>query len=426
VNNEFLTCQGSWLSRRNLLLGLGAGAFAWLGHKSALAGGTLKPKRGHDHVLVVAFMRGGWDGLNVLVPYFEEDYYRARPNLAIGRPGERGLLEGERCLDLNGKFGIHPALRPLHELYGEGKLAALHAVGSRDETRSHFEAMSAMERGLATDGPGPADGWIARHLAATAAEGDTPLRAVALGTTLPDSLRGATSVATLSNLNDYRLRTVGEDEPWFEAIEAVYAQHSDTLSRSGAETLKALRRVREIADDLPQPENGAAYPETGLGRGFADAARLIRADVGLEVACLDMGGWDTHVAQGTGVGWMPTLLTEVGNAVGAFAKDLGGEMKRVTVVVMSEFGRRVGENAGLGTDHGRGGAMFVLGGGVKGGQVIADWPGLGPEILDGPGDLPVTTDYRDVLAEILRRRHANADPATAFPAFTPKPVGVLA
>ena len=426
MSNEFMTCQGSWLSRKSLLLGLGAGAFAWLGRGSALAGGSLKPKRGHDNVLVVAFMRGGWDGLNVLVPYFEEDYYRARPNLAIGRPGQRGLLEGERCLDLNGKFGIHPALRPLHELYGEGKLTALHAVGSLDETRSHFEAMSAMERGLATDGPGPADGWIARHLEATSSVGDTPLRAVALGTTLPDSLRGATSVATLSSLNDFRLRANGAEEAWFDDIEKVYADHSDVLANSGFETLKALRKVREIADVLPKPSNGAVYPETGMGRGFADAARLIRADVGLEVACLDMGGWDTHVAQGTGVGWMPNLLTEVGNAVGAFAKDLGDEMKRVTVVVMSEFGRRVGENAGLGTDHGRGGAMFVLGGGVKGGRVITDWPGLGSEILDGPGDLPVTTDYRSVLAEILATRHANTNSDSAFPSFTPKSVGVMA
>jgi len=420
---------GLHVSRRNLLVGLGMSALAWTSTRSALAGVTFTPGAAGktENVLVTIFLRGGADGLSLVIPYAEDAYHRVRPNVGLPSPNDRAFAADKRALDLNGFFGLNPALAPLLPLYHDGQLAAIHAAGSFDETRSHFEAMATMERGLGADGDGPSSGWVARHLSATESPVDSPLRAVAFGSTMPDSLRGAMRAVALQSVADYRLNVDETLRAQISAdLGALYGVGKDEISHAGHETLAVLETLRRKDPAANKPENGAVYPDSDLGRGLREVAGLIRADVGMEVACLDKGGWDSHVVQGATVGLLPTLLDDLGKSIAAFAKDLGPEMRRVTVVVMSEFGRRVAENNGLGTDHGHGGAMFLLGGGVKGGQVHARWPGLEPEQLTGAGDLKVTTDYRDVLGEILGNRFRNSRLTEVFAGHRVAPVGLVA
>lgn len=419
--NDWKTCDGAGrnygapdeaafgLSRRGLLAGVGLGILGWASQKSALAQVSFGPEK-ESNTVVVVFLRGGADGLNIVVPYGDEDYYRARPGIGIA---ERDLLK------LDDMFGLHPSLRPLMPIYDRGEMAAIHAVGSQDSTRSHFEAMDTMERGLA-DRQGPSTGWVARYLAASSPATRSPLRAVAFGTTTPASLVGATESVTLSNLSEFRLHADPEAR---KLMASMYALGKDEVAHAGRETLKTLDTLEKLDPSRQAPRNGATYPNTGLGEGMKQTAMLVRAKVGMEFACLDMGLYDTHVAQGSTNGWLATLLDELGKALAAFAQDLGPDLKRVTVVVMSEFGRRIAENTGQGTDHGHGGAMLLLGGGVKGHQVHADWPGL--EHAVGPGDLAVTTDYRDVLSEILKARLAPAELSQVFANYRPSPVGLM-
>lgn len=399
----------------------------WLGSKSALAQVAVRPEAeaAEGNVLVVIFLRGGADGLNVVVPYGEDAYHRARPTLRLRSPKESS---GDRALDLDGFFGFHPSLAPILPLYKDGRLAVFHAVGSNDETRSHFEAMNAMERGLAQQNDGVSSGWLARHLQATPSAKATPLRAVAFGSTMPDSLRGATQALALQSLYDFRLDGGDADRAKLlaSALSMAYAQEGDEMSLAGRETLRVLDQLNSLKPNDYQPAGGASYPDTGLGQGMKQTAFLIKAGVGLEVACLDMGGWDTHVAQGAGTGWQAGLLAEVAQCMAAFHADLGAKNARVTTVVQTEFGRRLNENTGLGTDHGHGSFMFLMGGGVQGGKVYGDWPGLEKHQLTGPGDLVVTTDYRNVLAELLQKRHENHGLASVFPGLRPSFTGVLA
>jgi uncharacterized protein (DUF1501 family) len=424
---SWTTCEGSEngyrhrsggafaVSRRQLMVGVGMGTLGWATTRSALAGMTVNPKLAADrtggNVLVVVFLRGGMDGLSAVTPYAEERIYSIRPNLAVAAP--KGSAK-DRLVDLDGFFGLHPSLAPLGDLYSSKQMAVIHAIGSQDQTRSHFEAMSAMDRGAADDGLGPAGGWITRYLLATGQPGESPLRAVAFGTVMPDSLRGATNAAALPSLDSYRLTSDKHDlKELTETIRRLYGKGQDVASTAGMETLQVIEAVNRLNPDERQPRHGAKYPTTGMGTGLQQAATLIRARVGMEVATVDVGGWDTHVAQGTTAGWLPTRLDEVGQALAAFMQDLGPDSASVTTVVMSEFGRRAYENGGLGTDHGRGGCAFVLGGGVQGGQVFGKWPGLKPEQLEGPGDLRVTTDYRALLGEVLSQR-LGADPKRVF------------
>ncbi len=437
------------ISRRQILTGAtlaaAAGAAGGVGRNlSALASVTVgsHTQRTGGDALVVLFLRGGADGLNIVAPYGDDHYYRLRPTLALARPNDRTSDPRARVLDLNGFFGLHPALAPLLPLYQAGQMAVVHAIGSGDQTRSHFEAMATMERGLAGD-TGASSGWLARHLNATAAEGDSPLRAVAVNDTMPESLRGATGATALTSLSDYRLVSpaalptgadnrvyhahTGRTDAIAETLRGLYSNADtgpDALRSAGRETLAALEAVKRLDPENYRPAPGAVYPKTPLGNGFRQAACLIKGKVGLEVACLDMGGWDTHVAQGRDSGWQPLRLTELGGALAAFSADLGADMAHVTTVVMTEFGRRAQENTGLGTDHGRASCWFLLGGGIKGGKVYADWPGLAEAQLEGfllgAGDLKVTTDYRDILAEIVARRLHNPNLADVFPDYTPR------
>jgi uncharacterized protein (DUF1501 family) len=397
-------------TRRALLGGtLAAALTAWAG-RSALAQVSVdrKADAGGD-VLITLFLRGGADCLSLIVPHGDDDYYRARPTLALARPRDRKNGAAAATIDLDGFFALHPALAPLHPLYADGTMAVVHAVGSQDQTRSHFEAMMTMERGLPDDRASAASGWIARYLAATPSDIPSPLRAIAWGTVLPDVLRGATDVSVLASLNDFRLKTPPRSGDAAKrlpaALAALYKHGDDSVARAGRETLAVLEALRRVDPAHYQPENGAAYPQSDLGSGLRQVACLLKADVGLEVACLDRGGWDSHVGQGGATGWLALQAKDVADSLTAFTRDLGSaHLGRVTIAVFTEFGRRVAENGGLGTDHGRGGAMLLLGGSVNGGKVYGKWPGLAPDQLEAPGDLRVTTDYRAVFAEIAHRR----------------------
>lgn len=445
------------LTRRQVLTGaaLAAGGAAVAGsrHLTALASITVGPRTktlGCD-TLVVVFLRGGADCLNIIAPYGDDQYYVHRPSLALPAPKAGAPSTESRLLRLDDFFGLHPAFGAVEPLFKEGQMGVVHAVGSGPNDGSHFEAMEAMERGLFTVEGGANSGWLAKHLVNTRTEGESPLRAVAFAHTLPDSLRGATSATSLISLTDYRLMgpyrpPTGKDNQEFHAetwakqesrLKAVehtlremygfsdkpeksVAKNSDVLAVGGHASLDAMEAVRKLNPGNYQPAPGAKYPEGELGDGFRQAACLIKGEVGLEVACIDKGGWDTHVAQGRDNGWQPMLLKELGEAIAAFNADLGKWMNRVTVVVMTEFGRRVYENTGLGTDHGRASCMMLFGNNISGGKVHGKWPGLKPEQLEDPGDLKVTTDYRDILAELVAKRLKNPDVANIFPGHTAK------
>lgn len=410
-------------SRRGWLVAAGMSLLSGFGLSPALAelaiesGKKPRPKR----ALVVIFLRGGLDALNAVIPYREDAYYRGRPTLAIAPPNRTG-----GAIDLDGFFGLNPSLEPLVGPYREGRLAIVHAVGSDDRTRSHFEAMAQMEKGQARSGASVSSGWIARFLTATEGENPSPIRAIAFSDVMPDSLRGYLRATALRSLDDLRLEVPGEWKEHFDlALRTLYAEGGDAVREAGRETLAVLDAIGSLDWASTSPEHGARYPDTPLGQGLRQVAMLVRADVGLEVACLDRGGWDTHVGQNTGTFYREGL-DDLARSLSAFLVDLGAESERVTVVVMSEFGRRLRENASFGTDHGRGGLMLVAGGGVRGGRVYGDWPGLEPDQLEPPGDLRVTTDYRQVLGEMLEAGWSCPVGETIFPGLVLRPLGAFA
>lgn len=425
MRSDWFSCDGiggTRLTRRSLLLGASAGAVSWITARSAIAQLAIRSgKNVEGETLVVIFLRGGADGLNVVPPYREDAYHRIRPSLGLAKPNDLASPSVDRALDLDGFFGLHPALDTLLPLFRDGKLGIVHAVGSNDETRSHFEAMNAMERGLPEQREGDASGWLARHLT-TVPRGDaSPLRAVAFGSTMPDSLRGATGAIALQSLEEFRITSRDDQRSaWLESsLRKAYAKGDDEMTRAGRSTLSVLDTLNRFDPRAYRPSGAASYPDTELGNALRQVAFLIKAGLGLEVACLDKGGWDTHVAQGRGQGWLASLLDDLGRSMSAFHSDLGARMRHVTVVVQTEFGRRAYENTGLGTDHGHGSVMFLLGGGTVGGKVHGRWPGLEADALAGTGDLAVTTDYRNVLAEVLTKRLGNPRVEEVFPGLQP-------
>lgn len=398
------------MSRGQFLTTMGLGVLGLLASRSALAQTSFSTSEKSPHVLVSIFLRGGADGLSIVVPTGNDDYYRARPNLAIAK---------RDCLPITDDFGLHPALKAIHPEWDRGRLALIHAVGSPDTTRSHFEAMRTMEYGVNNGADATTGGWLARYLLETA-DRSSPLRAVALGTVLPDALRGATGTLALGSLADFRLRVpeAAKDVAWLDCIGEAYEPHNDELAQAGHETLTLLKTLKKLNAQEDKPVN--TYPESDLGRGLRDVATLIRAQVGLEIACLDRGAWDTHVTQGTTTGWIAANIADIGECIGAFLKDLGPQSDNVTIVVQTEFGRRVGENAALGTDHGRAGAMLVLGKGLGSKRVLGRWPGLAPRDLDEVGDMRVTTDYRDVLTAVMKAKMPDAPTRKIFPGYLPE------
>ncbi len=381
------------------------------------------PAKGNpiSHTLVVVFLRGGADGLHMVVPYAEPAYHQLRPTLRIPSPGDHKEPEAHRALDLDGFFGFHPALEPLLDIWKAGQLALIHAVGAPDDSRSHFKAMELIERGV-TKESGPVTGWLGRVLSYLPGENPSPLRAVSLGEQIPRSLYGPTPAAAVPSLADYQLEGAGSQKPFAEALSLLHGG-TDPVSISGRETLQVMETLQQLDQGIQQPDEG--YPETRFGRGLQQLARLIQAEVGVEIAAVDLAGWDTHFAQGIQEGLMPNLMAELGAGLAEFHCQLAGQLDRFTVVVMSEFGRRARENASLGTDHGRGGMMMVIGEGVSSGKVSGAWPGLAEKQLVGPGDLAVTTDFRDVLGEIILKKMGILSLEEIFPDFTPGFIEVI-
>ncbi|MGD2058475.1 MAG: DUF1501 domain-containing protein [Anaerolineales bacterium] len=375
-------------------------------------------------VLLIVFLRGAADGLNIVIPHGDESYYDARPTIAIPRPDDRSVDPSSRVINLDGFFGLHPSFKPLMEAWDAGHLAIVHACGSPEDSHSHFRAMEYMERGVVTD-VGPASGWLNRHLALLDTQNPSPLRGLGWGEAVPRSLQGSVPVTALASISEAHLGGRMEAVNLFrKSLELLYRSNTD-MSELGEETLQVLSALQAIDPNKYKPEGKRSYPETEFAQWLKQIAMLIKADIGLEVAAIDLGGWDTHFAQGAAEGHMAALLADLGGGLAAFYADLEKTIDKVTAVVMTEFGRRVVENASLGTDHGHGGVMVLLGGGVAGGLVHTQWPGLERGQLFGPGDLQVTTDYRDVLSEILRLRVGNLDTDKVFPGFKPASGGFV-
>ena len=372
---------------------------------------SLSTTRDDQRTLVVVFLRGAADGLTLVAPIADDNYHKFRPRLAV---------KAKDAVRLDDTFGFHPNLRALEPAWKDGDLAIIHGAGGESDSRSHFEAQDMMEHGGLAAG-----GWLARFLRARGPS-QSPLSAVALSATLPESLSGAPSAAALQSLEEFAISKKGDakNETFIRELRRLYDLENGPVKNAAAATFEALRRIESI-DAKAKPANGAEYDEKDyFGQGLRQVAQLIRADVGLDVASVDLHGWDSHFTQQS---LIEPLMLRLGNGLAAFRRDLGERMATTTVVVMTEFGRRVAENASFGTDHGRGGVSFVMGGGVKGGRVLGGWTGLQPEILDGPGDLPVTNNYRNILAPVLARHGATTEGlANIFPNFALNPLGLYA
>ncbi len=384
---------------------------------ASLLGSAVAPATQRD-LLVAIFLRGAADCLNIVVPHGDPDYYTARPTIAIPRPNPSGP---NAAIDLDGFFGLHPALHHLKPLWDNRQLALVHAAGSPDDSHSHFDAMQYMECGTPGNRLEPT-GWLARHLQVTQGSNDSVFRAIAMGSRVPQALRGQVLATSLDNIEGFALSDDPNVETIAEDITGSLYAGDDLLRRMGTRVVQAVRTLRGLPSG--QHNTNPPYPDSDLGNKLKQVATLAKGEVGLEVAWVDVEGWDTHVREGGSQGYMAELMRDLGQCLAAFMDDMGSRASRLTVALMTEFGRRVEENGG-GTDHGHGACMMVLGGAVNGQHVYTNWPGLRPEQLYGPGDLQVTTDFRSVLAEIARYRLADNDMATMFPNFTPQPVGMF-
>jgi uncharacterized protein (DUF1501 family) len=354
-------------------------------------------------ILIAIFQRGAADGLNIVVPHFEKRYYELRPTIGIQPPAK-----DNGAIDLDGRFGLHPSLQSLKPFWDNGRLAIVHAAGSPDGNRSHFEAQDSMESG--TPGRTTEDGWMNRALAPLTAD-TSPVRAVAIGAKMPRTLRGDRGAIAVSDLQQFRVRNEGASS----ILESMYAKAADAqLVAQGKRTFDALKTIESINKAPYTPANGAQYFGE-LGTGLRQIARLIKANVGVEAAFAEIGGWDHHSNEN---GQLPPLLQQYGNSLAAFAKDMGDRMEDIVLVTMSEFGRTAAEDGNGGTDHGHGNVMFVFGGPVRGGRMYGQWPGLEAEQLFERRDLAVTTDFRRVLSELVSG-HLRQKADAAFPGFTP-------
>ena len=376
--------------------------------------------------LICLFQRGAADGLNVLVPHGDPAYYALRPTIAIPRPGGANA-----AIDLDGFFGLHPSLAPFKTLWDQKLLAPVHAVGSPSTTRSHFDAQDYMETGT-PDVKGTPDGWLNRLLAvqgtceqhqhADAHGGqhddachDNPFRAVSMTPQTPRILEGPAETVAMSSLSGFTVRATGTEE---QRLEALYRTGSaDLVHGTGAEMFDAVKLLQRANPQQYAPSNGAQYPRTQFGQRLLQIAQLVKANVGLEIAFADVGGWDTHVNQGGATGQLANRLNDFAASIAALVQDLGDRMNDVVILTMSEFGRMAKENGNRGTDHGHAGALFVIGGGVRGGKVYGRWPGLEPEQLYEGRDLALTTDFRTVFSEVAGRHLGATQVDRIFPGY---------
>jgi uncharacterized protein (DUF1501 family) len=390
---------------------IGTGAVPSFLTRAVFAAAPTGARRKH---LVVIFQRGAADGLNIVAPYGDPRYYSLRPTIAIPRAS---------LLDLDGFFGLHPALEPLLPLWRSRHLAIVHAAGSPDATRSHFDAQDYMESGTpgikSTD-----DGWLNRALRAKPEPNATPFRAIAMGATLPRILQGSAPAVAIGNLNDFGVANHSAASGQLtSAFEAMYDHSTDSLLHgTGAETFDAVKMLKANAPSKYTPAPGANYSRGPLGDSMRQLAQLMKADLGVEVAFADIGGWDHHVNEGSVDGQLANSLRQLSQSIAAFWIDLGNLAEDTVLVTMSEFGRTAQENGNRGTDHGHGNVIFVLGGPVRGGKVYGRWPGLESHQLYEARDLAITTDFRTVLSEAVAHQLGvpnlnNKETNKVFPGF---------
>lgn len=406
----------SWSSgftRRRLLAGAGFAGVAAIGSQLVTTRVSFGDPAQTTGTLVVVFLRGGMDGLSVVVPADDPHLLAARPNLAV---------RAASLLPLDRGFGLHPALAPLHKYWGSGQFAAVPALSTPDLSRSHFQAQDCLERGgSSTDGV--AGGWLDRVL--TELGPGTTFRAVAEGSTLPRSLVGSSGALALRGIESFKIGGWdGVHDKTVQALTTLYTGFDHPLAVQAATTLAALDTAEKVGAEEYKP--AAEYPDHGFAKSLRNIAQLVKADVGLRVACVDLGGWDMHTDLGkVDSGDMQRMLTALGGSLAAFAADLGEKLGDVTVVTMTEFGRRIEENANGGTDHGHGAVALLLGGGIAGGTVHGNWQGLAPEVRDH-GDVPGSNDYRNLLGELVTARLGLTGPALdrVFPGHRVQAIGV--
>ncbi|WP_456405626.1 DUF1501 domain-containing protein [Thiolapillus sp.] len=401
------------LSRRLFFKIMGLGSASALAPRILLADTAADS----DDIIISVFLRGAADGLNIIVPYADPDYYRLRPTLNISTPGsENGAL------DLDGFFGFHPRMQALMPAFEQGDLAIIHACGSPSPSHSHFEAQNLMERGV-TDNHGSVDGWLGRYLDYRMDDSFSVFHAVGMGNASPTTLAHNASTIAMSSIDDFSLLAPeGQSAEITEILRELYAGDS-LLEKRSTSTLDALESMAEANPGQYTPENAAQYPDTTFGQQLLVIGQLIRAGVGLRAAAISLGGWDTHEGQAA---TLDNQTDELARALAAFNTDMGGRMNNITLITHTEFGRRAYENGSAGTDHGHASFMLAMGKNVNGGQVQTDWPGLRDQDLYGAGDLEVTTDYRGVLGELISKRTAGMPLELLFPDFEqPQPPGVF-
>ena len=410
--------------RRRVFMRSGALALVTMGlsprflRRTAFAA-ELRAAEEKGRIFICLFQRGAADALNVLVPHAEKSYYSLRPSIAIPRP-KAGARDG--AIDLDGFFGLHPALAPLKPLWDRGLLAPIHAVGSPSSTRSHFDAQDYMESGT-PDVKNTPDGWLNRYLAThgTCESCVEPpptashFRAVALTGQTPRILEGPAATVAMNSLQEFTVRATGSQ---VERLEALYRTgRADIVHGTGSDMFDAVKMLRSANPGRYSPAAGAQYPRSRFGQQLMQIAQLIKADLGVEVAFADVGGWDTHQNQGGATGQLANRLGDFASAIAALTTDLGDRMENVVILTMSEFGRTARQNGSGGTDHGHGGAMFAIGGPVKGGKVYGKWPGLEREQLYEGRDLALTTDMRAVFAEIASKHLGATKLDRIFPGY---------
>lgn len=378
---------------------------------------TLPDAYGKKKTLITIFQRGAVDGLNMVVPHGESEYYNIRRNIAIPKPGQN-----EGAINLDGFFGLHPTMSSFESLWKNKQLAVVHCAGSPDNTRSHFDAQDYMEAG--TPGvKGTRDGWLNRVMQGMNGKEASPFRSVSMTQQLPRSLYGKAPSIAMTNLNDFSIQAGAYTKSVQGGFEGIYQEvtNNDSLKETGKETFEAVNFLKKANPSQYKPENGAVYPPSPLGNSLRQFAQLIKAGIGLEVGFAETGGWDTHVNEGASRGQLANLLRDFSQAISAFVTDLGQKMDDVVILTMSEFGRTARENGNRGTDHGHANAIFVIGNEVKGGKVYGNWAGLKSSQLNEGRDLAVTTDYRDVFSEVAYKHMGSKDLAKMFPGYSTSP-----
>ncbi|MFG2039199.1 DUF1501 domain-containing protein [Dactylosporangium sp. NPDC048998] len=415
VTDELAAERDKWskgFTRRRLVQGAGFVGVAALGTQLVTSRVSFAAPEDNKNTLIVIFLRGGMDGLSVVAPGDDPNYKQMRPNIAVPMAAMMPAGRG---------FGLNPAMTSLYPLWQSGKMAAVHAVASPDASRSHFQAQDALERGAAS--VAVRTGWLDRVLAQMGP--GTTFRAIAQGSALPRSLVGGEQAIVLNGMRDFRIDNDSMRSQTMDALKTLYTGLDHPLAATAGSTLQAISTAQKLATTQYRPAEGVQYPGGGLADRLKDIAQLLKAGVGLRVAALDVGGWDMHTNLGrVDGGDMKNSLTNLSDAIGAFCTDIGPLLESTTVITMSEFGRRVQENGNVGVDHGHGNAMLLFGGGLNGGKVHGNWPGLAPSALD-QGDVAGANDYRDILAEMLKKRFDVGDPTAIFPNHDFKTLGVF-